>query len=83
MTEQYNIFLEHKDVWDKVFDNIQMDNVELMDDTTYAEFLKAQIEAVKDSFTEDELKTLNNDIKRIDEIDKQIQELDSNKDDNK
>ena len=83
VTEQNNIFLEHKDVWDKVFDNIQMDNVELMDDTTYAEFLKAQIEAVKDSFTEDELKTLNKDIKRIDEIDKQIQELDSNKDDNK
>ncbi|MDA3731381.1 TlpA disulfide reductase family protein [Niameybacter massiliensis] len=90
MTEVDNIFLEHKDVWDKVFDSIkknfdssQKNNVEQADDTTYAEYLKAQIETVKDSFTEDELRTLDNDIKRIDEIDKQIQELDSNKDSNK
>lgn len=85
MTEANNIFLEHKDVWDKVFDSIKKDfdnskknTVEQMDDTTYAEYLKAHIETVKDSFTEDELKTLDNDIKRIDEIEKQIQKLDKN-----
>lgn len=83
VTEENNIFLEHKDVWDKVFGHIEKSNVEQMGDTAYAEFLKAQIEVVKNSFTEDELKTLNTDIKRIAEIDKQIQELDSNKDANK
>lgn len=80
VTEENNIFLEHKDVWDKVFDHMEKSNVEQMGDTTYAEYLKAQIEAAKDSFTKDELKILNSDIKKIDKIDKQIQELDSNKD---
>lgn len=45
--------------------------------------MKAQVEKAKDSFSEDELKILAEDIKRIDNIEKQIQELDSNKDGNK
>ena len=42
--KQNNIFLEHKELWDKVFENIQKNNIEQMNDISYAEFLKAQIE---------------------------------------
>ena len=83
VTEENDIFVDHKEVWDKVFDNIQKDSAEQAGDITYAEFLKAQVEKAKDSFSEDELKILAEDIKRIDNIEKQIQELDSNKDGNK
>lgn len=73
--KQNNIFLEHKELWDKVFENIQKNNIEQMNDISYAEFLKAQIETCKTSFTESELKTLDNDLKKIAEIDKEIQTL--------
>lgn len=73
--KQNNIFLEHKELWDKVFENIQKNNIEQMNDISYAESLKAQIETCKTSFTETELKTLDNDLKKIAEIDKEIQTL--------
>ncbi len=73
--KQNNIFLEHKELWDKIFENIQKNNIEQMNDISYAEFLKAQIETCKTSFTESELKTLDNDLKKIAEIDKEIQTL--------
>lgn len=73
--KQNNIFLEHKELWDKVFENIQKNNIEQMNDISYAEFLKTQIETCKTSFTETELKTLDNDLKKIAEIDKEIQTL--------
>lgn len=73
--KQNNIFLEHKELWDKVFENIQKNNIEQMNDISYTEFLKAQIETCKTSFTETELKTLDNDLKKIAEIDKEIQTL--------
>lgn len=73
--KQNNIFLEHKELWDKVFENIQKNNIEQINDISYAEFLKAQIETCKTSFTETELKTLDNDLKKIAEIDKEIQTL--------
>lgn len=79
MAEGDNIFLEHKDVWDKVFASIQENDAQQIEEATFSEYLKAQIEAMKDSLTEDELKTLDNDIKRLDEIDKQIQKLGGNK----
>lgn len=79
MAEGDNILLEHKDVWDKVFASIQENDAQQIEEATFSEYLKAQIEAMKDSLTEDELKTLDNDIKRLDEIDKQIQKLGGNK----
>lgn len=51
------------------------DNMEQMNDSSYAEFLKNHIETIRDSFTEDEQKILDKDIKRIEEIEKQIEEL--------
>lgn len=75
--EQNNIFLEHKELWDKVFENIQKNDPEQMPDCTYAEFLKAQTETCKSLFTDKELQTLNEDIKKINEIDRKIQELEN------
>ncbi len=73
--EQNNIFLEHQELWDKVFENIEKNASEQLPDCTYAEFLTIQIENCKDLFTEEELQTLKKDLERIDEIDKKIQEL--------
>ena len=51
------------------------DKVQANEKTPYPEFLKSQIEESKDLFTEDELKMLNDDLKEIEKIEKQIQEL--------
>lgn len=75
VTAENNIFLEHKDIWDKVFGHIEKSNIELTEGTSYADFLNVQVEALKNSFTKDELNTLHDDINRIDEIEKQLQEL--------
>ena len=69
------IFSEHRAVWDKVFAKIQKDKVQQSENTPYVEFLKSQIEESKDSFSEDELRTLDDDLKKIEEIEAQIQEL--------
>ena len=74
LAEENAIFGEHK-VWDKLFAKIQKDEVKQSENTSYVEFLKSQIEASKDSFTEDELNTLNEDLKKIEEIEMQIQNL--------
>lgn len=77
VTEENNIFTDHKEVWDKVFDSMQKETVEQSADMSYGDFLRTQVEKIKDQFNEDELKTLTADITRIDEIEKQLQELDS------
>lgn len=60
--EENKIFSEHKDVWDKAFVALQDSTAEYMEN--YADFLFATIEESKDSFTEDELNTLNEDIEK-------------------
>lgn len=83
VTEENNIFLDHKDVWDKVFNKIDKDSANKSKQPTYDKFLDEQVEKLKDTFSEDELKTLKEDIKKIGSIEKQIQELNINKDSNK
>ena len=73
--EENNIFLQHKEIWDKLFAKIQKDKVQQDENTPYAEFLKAQIEKAKDSFSEEEWKTINEDLKKIEEIEAKIQKL--------
>ncbi len=73
LMEEGNLFIEHKDAWDKVFAQVQKDNTDPSGD--YVEFLKSQIENVKDKLTEDELKTLNADLEKITEIEKKVAEL--------
>lgn len=60
--EENKIFSEHKDVWDKAFVALQDSTAEYTEN--YADFLSATIEESKDSFTEDELNTLNEDIEK-------------------
>lgn len=73
LTEEGNLFIEHKEAWDKVFAKVQKDDGNTKKD--YVEFLKSQIENVKNELTEDELKTLNADLEKITEIEKKVAEL--------
>ena len=75
LAEENNIFLQHKEIWAKLFAKIQKDKVQQDENTPYAEFLKAQIEKAKDSFSEEEWKTINEDLKKIEEIEAKIQKL--------
>ncbi len=72
--KENKIFSEHQDIWNKVFSTIPKDKVQA-NEMSYPEFLKSQIEESKDLFTEDELKILNDDLKEIEKIEMQIQEL--------
>lgn len=67
------IFSEHKDVWDKAFVALQDSTAEITDN--YADFMSESINASKDSFTEDELNTLNDDIEKYRVYENQIIEL--------
>ena len=44
----------------------------------YADYLASAVESNKESFTDDELKTLNDDIETIRQIEKQISEIENN-----
>ena len=44
----------------------------------YDEFLKSKIETAKDSFSEDELEILNEDLQKIKDLEAQIAELEKN-----
>ena len=73
--QENQIFADHKDVWDKAF-GFMSKNID--DDTkneNYADFLANIIESNKDSFTDDEFKTLTNDIETIRKIEEQIAEI--------
>ena len=64
---------DHADVWNKVFG---MMNKSTADPSgNYADYLAGTVESNKDSFTEDELKTLTDDIEAIRKIEEQIAEM--------
>lgn len=72
--EQENqFFADHKEVWDKAFLMMQKSSAD--PSGNYADYLAEVIEANKDSFTEDELKTLHEDIEAIRKIEEKIAEL--------
>ena len=73
--EENKIFAENQDTWNKLFSKIKKDQVETNVEKPYAEFLKEQLEASKADFTEDEIKTINEGLAKIDEIEKKIAEL--------
>ena len=82
--QENQIFSDHADVWNKVFG---MMNKSTADPSgNYADYLADTVEANKDSFAEDELKTLTDDIETIRKIEEQIAELENkntSSDDNK
>ncbi|MGP1570267.1 MAG: redoxin domain-containing protein [Eubacteriales bacterium] len=74
MAEENALFEEHQAAWNKVFANVQKDNIQDGAED-YAGFLKKHIEAVKGELTEEEAKVLDADIKKIEEIENKIKEL--------
>ena len=73
--EENKIFAENQDTWNKLFAKVKKDQAEANVEKPYAEFLKEQLEASKADFTEDEIKTINEGLVKIDEIEKKIAEL--------
>lgn len=72
--QENEIFEKHKDVWEKVFS--KMSKADAGSDN-YAEYLASTVESNKNSFTDDELKTLKEDIETIRGIEEQITEVDN------
>ena len=73
--QENQIFADHADVWNKVFG---MMNKSTADPSgNYADYLADTIESNKESFTDDELKTLTADIETIRKIEEQIAELEN------
>ena len=71
--QENQIFADHKDVWDKVFGMMSKSAAD--PNGNYADYLADTIESNKESFTDDELKTLTADIETIRKIEEQIAEI--------
>ena len=71
--QENQIFADHADVWNKVFG--MMNKSDADPNGNYADSLAATIESNKESFTDDELKTLTADIETIRKIEEQIAEI--------
>ena len=73
--QENQLFADHSDAWNKVFGMMSKSDAD--SNGNYADYLAGTIESNKDSFTDDELKTLNEDIETIRKIEEQIAELES------
>lgn len=71
--QENQIFADHEAVWNKVFGMMSKSGAD--PSKNYADYLADTVEANKDSFTEDELKTLTDDMESIRKIEEQIAEL--------
>ena len=73
--QENQLFADHADVWNKAFG--MMNKSDADPNGNYADYLAGTVESNKNSFTDDELKTLNEDIETIRKIEKQIAELEN------
>ena len=73
--QENQLFADHADVWNKAFG--MMNKSDADPNGNYADYLAGTVESNKNSFTDDELKTLNEDIETIRKIEEQIAELES------
>ena len=64
--QENQIFADHEAVWNKVFGMMSKSDAD--PSKNYADYLADTVEANKDSFTEDELKTLTDDMETIRKI---------------
>ena len=71
--QENQIFADHEDVWNKVFGMMNKNDAD--PNGNYADSLAAAVESNKESFTDDELKTLTADIETIRKIEEQIAEI--------
>lgn len=72
--QENQIFEKHKDVWEKVFSKMSKTDAGSGD---YADYLASTVEANKKSFTDDELKTLKEDMETIRGMEEQITEVEN------
>ena len=82
--QENQLFADHADVWNKAFG--MMNKSDAAPNGNYADYLADTVESNKNSFTDDELKTLNEDMETIRKIEEQIAELENkntSSDDNK
>lgn len=73
--QENQIFADHEDAWNKAFGMVNKSTADPSGD--YADFLSDTVESNKDSFTEDEYKTLTDDIETIRKIEEQIAEMEN------
>ena len=78
--QENQLFADHADVWNKVFG--MMNKSAADPNGNYADYLADTVESNKTSFSEDELKTLTDDIETIRKIEEQIAELENASPDN-
>ena len=71
--QENQVFADHEDVWNKVFGMMNKNDAD--PNGNYADSLAAAIESNKESFTDDELKTLTADIETIRKIEEQIAKI--------
>lgn len=73
--QENQIFADHEEVWNKVFGMMKKSTAD--SSGNYADYLADTVDSNKDSFSEDELKTLTDDIETIRKIEEQIAELEN------
>ena len=73
--QENQIFADHDEVWNKVFGMMNKGTAD--PSGNYADYLADTVDSNKDSFSEDELKTLTDDIETIRKIEEQIAELEN------
>ena len=73
--QENQVFADHEDVWNKVFG--MMDKTTADPNGNYADYLADTIESGKEAFTDDELKTLTDDMETIRSLEEQIAEMEN------
>lgn len=73
--QENQIFAEHEDVWNKAFGMMNKSSAD--PSGNYADYLAGVVESNKSAFTDEELKTLTDDIETIRDIEKQIAEIEN------
>ncbi len=72
MEQENKILSENTDLWEKVYLEADKGMAMLEDGKNYGEFLLKTIEAAKDQFTEEELKTLQSEAEKISELESRL-----------
>ena len=73
LTQKENSILEnHKALWEKVFNSIDKSTVKDATATNYGDFLANSLDKIKDKFTDDELKSLKEDVEEIKKLEDEL-----------
>lgn len=75
MEQENAIIAEHQELWNTVFNNIDKSKAEQSTENNYGAFLELQLEHVKDQFSDEDLKKLEQDITAIKELEDQLAAL--------